>query len=77
MAAYTPLVAISTYCALAIEFFIRYARERPTRHASDKDYRGKVDIPLKRMLYAMSAMTGFIFLRYASYTSSFPIADRL
>jgi hypothetical protein len=79
MAAYTIPVAITTYCALAMEFFIRYARERPIRrHASDEDYRGKLDIPLKRMLYAMSFMTGFIFLRYASYASSIlPIADDL
>jgi hypothetical protein len=58
------------YCALATEFLIRYARERPIRHVpAGEDYRGKVDIPLKRMLYAMSVMTGFIFLRYASYAS--------
>jgi hypothetical protein len=80
MTAYTLPVSITLYSALATEFFIRYARDRPIRHGPGEDYRGKVDIPLKRMLYALVAMTVFIFLRYASYASSFkflPIADGL
>jgi hypothetical protein len=78
ISAYTLSVAITTYCALAMEFFIRYTRGWPIRHVPGEDYRGKVDIPLKRMLYAMSVMTGFIFLRYASYASSFlPTSDGL
>ncbi|KAH9977096.1 hypothetical protein BGW80DRAFT_1543183 [Lactifluus volemus] len=63
------LVAITTYCALAMEFFIRYTRGWPIRHVPGEDYRGKVDIPLKRMLYAMSVMTGFIFLRITYRTA--------
>ncbi|KAH9975497.1 RTA1-domain-containing protein [Lactifluus volemus] len=66
------LVAITIYCALATEFLIRYTRERPIRHVpAGEDYRGKVDIPLKRMLYAMSVMTGFIFLRTIYRTAEF------
>ncbi|KAH9959723.1 hypothetical protein BGW80DRAFT_1564486 [Lactifluus volemus] len=55
-----------------MEFLIQYARERPIRHVpAGEDYRGKVDIPLKRMLYVMSVMTGFIFLRTIYRTAEF------
>ncbi|KAH9972123.1 RTA1-like protein [Lactifluus volemus] len=65
------LVSITLYSALATEFFIRYAQERPIRHGPGEDYRGKVDIPLKRMLYALVAMTVFIFLRTVYRTAQF------
>lgn len=59
------LVAIAVYCALAAEFLSRYARDRPVRLAQvpGEVTRGVLDRSLKRMLYAMSAMSIFILIR--------------
>ncbi|KAN0141249.1 RTA1-like protein [Lactarius tabidus] len=59
------LVAIIVYCALAVEFLSRYARDRPVRLAQvpGEVTRGVLDRSLKRMLYAMSAMSIFILIR--------------
>ena len=66
MIAYMPPVAIIIYCALAAEFLTRYTWDRPMRPTDVPGgaFRGIVDIRLKRMLYAMFAMTIFIVIRY-------------
>lgn len=67
------LVAIILYCALAAEFLTRYARDRPMLSARvhGEATRGLMDRPLKRMLYAMSVMTVFIFIRTVYRTIEF------
>jgi hypothetical protein len=59
------LAAIFVYCAIAVEFISRYAHDRPIRltRVPGEVTRGVMDRPLKRMLYAMTAMTLFIIIR--------------
>jgi len=59
------LLAVLAYCALAAEFISRYSRDRPVRLAQvpSEATRGVTDQALKRMLYALTAMTVFIVTR--------------
>ncbi|KAH9959719.1 hypothetical protein BGW80DRAFT_1464590 [Lactifluus volemus] len=61
-----PVPPVRPVCSLAPP-----ARLAFSRAFSREDYRGKVDIPLKHMLYAMSVMTGFIFLQTIYQTAEF------
>ncbi|KAI0047690.1 RTA1-like protein [Auriscalpium vulgare] len=58
------LVAIICYSALAVEFLVRYVKNKPfeKRDASDRP-RGRTDKHIQILLGGMSLMTGFILIR--------------
>lgn len=60
------LISIIVYCALAIEFLVRYKHDQPVRRSSPvpgEVLRGTTDKRLHRMSQAMATMTIFIVIR--------------